>query len=125
MKKISESLPDNGLSKSFARKLFRLKIPFLISDLLFRIQFCNLKLISNFQASSALNLLLVLSRDDCTLPQLRLSQLTGLPSSLLCHLRAVSEALSPEKTPPIGSQPSITNSATQPPIKKKEKHLQD
>ena len=28
-----------GSSKSFVRKLFRLKIPFLISDLLFMIQF--------------------------------------------------------------------------------------
>ena len=67
-----------------------------------------------FQASSALNLLLVLSRDDCTLPQLRLSQLNGLLSSLLSHLRAVLEALFPEKCPSIGSKRSIKSSNQRP-----------
>lgn len=49
------------------------------------------------EASSALNLLLVLSRDDCTLPQLQLGALQGLLASLMSHLRSVLDALFPDK----------------------------
>jgi hypothetical protein len=57
-----------------------------------------------FQASSALNLLLVLSRDDCTLRQLQLGALDGLFSSLMTHLKAVLESLFPDK---VGSKRTI------------------
>ncbi|CAG5110066.1 Oidioi.mRNA.OKI2018_I69.chr2.g4511.t2.cds [Oikopleura dioica] len=54
------------------------------------------------ETSSALNLLLVLSRDDCTLPQLRLHTLQGLLNLLTSHLRVVLNAIFPEKAAQAG-----------------------
>lgn len=54
------------------------------------------------ETSSALNLLLVLSRDDCTLPQLRLQSLQGLLSLLTSHLRVVLNVIFPEKANQAG-----------------------
>ena len=57
-----------------------------------------------FQSSSALNILLVLSRDDCTLPQLNVTILKGLLDALMAHLKTVLKALFPEKTAKIGQK---------------------
>ena len=55
-----------------------------------------------FQSSSALNTLLVLSRDDSTLPQLNVTLLKGLLGALMAHLKTVLKALFPERSALIG-----------------------
>ena len=64
---------------------------------------CFLKL-QKFQSASALNILLVLSRDDSTLPQLNLNLLHGLLDAIMAHFKAVLRALFPEKTAQIGQK---------------------
>ena len=51
-----------------------------------------------------MNILLVLSRDDCTLPQLNVTILKGLLDALMAHLKTVLKALFPEKTAKIGQK---------------------